>query len=111
MVNAQSENAALAADFLTFLVSQENATKMVEDMGWLSPVAGSAEAASNTYPQLNDTLADMGEASQFAIWLDTITDADVASAYLSGVEGLLGGTNTPEDVMDGVRQAAEDARK
>ncbi len=111
MVNAQSENAALAADFLTFFAGQENATKMVEDMGWLSPVEGSAEAASNSYPQLNDTLADMGEASQFAIWLDTITHADVASAYLSGVEGLLGGTNTPEDVMDGVRKAAEDAKK
>ncbi len=111
LVNAQSENAALAADFLAFFASKENATKMVQDMGWLSPVEGSAEAASNTYPQLNETLADMGEASQFAIWLDTITDADVASAYLSGVEGLLGGTNTPADVMDGVRQAAEDAQK
>ena len=111
LVNAKSEHAALAADFLTFFASQQNATKMVEDLGWLSPVAGSADAASNSYPQLNETLQDMGEASQFAIWLDTVTNADVAGAYLSGVEGMLGGTNSPEDVMDGVREAAEKAQK
>lgn len=110
LVNAKSEQAPLAADFLTFLASQENATKMVEDLGWLSPVDGSAAAASNSYPQLSETLEDIGTASDFAVWLDTVTHADVSSAYLAGVEGLLGGTQTPEDVMESVREAAEKAR-
>ena len=34
----------------------------------------------------------MSKASQFAIWLDTVTNADVANAYLSGVEGLINGS-------------------
>lgn len=109
LVNAKSENQALAMDFLKFFSSQENAAKMTKDIGWLSPVAGSA-TAENAFPQLTETLADMGTASQFAIWLDTVTQADVASAYLSGVEGMLSGSLTPEQVMDGVKAAAEKAK-
>jgi raffinose/stachyose/melibiose transport system substrate-binding protein len=53
----------------------------------------------------------MGQASRFAIWLDTVANADVAAAYLSGVEGLVNGDNTPEQVMDSVREAAAAARE
>ena len=109
LVNAKSENQALALDFLKFFSSQENAAKMTKDIGWLSPVNGSA-TAENAFPQLTETLADMGTASQFAIWLDTVTQADVASAYLSGVEGMLSGSLTPEQVMEGVKAAAEKAK-
>jgi raffinose/stachyose/melibiose transport system substrate-binding protein len=83
---------------------------MVSQLGWLSPVEGSADGGG-TYPQLSETLTDMNEASQFAIWLDTVTAADVASAYLSGVEGLLGGKKSPAQVMDDVRKAAEKAKR
>jgi raffinose/stachyose/melibiose transport system substrate-binding protein len=110
MVNAQSKQAALAVDFLKFFSSQQNAATMVQDLGWLSPVAGSV-SAENAFPQLVDTLKDMGEASQFAIWLDTVTHAEVASAYLSGVEGMLNGGRTPEQVMQGVQDAAAKAKK
>ena len=82
---------------------------MVEELGWLSPVEGSTEV-KGTYPQLGETLDDMGQASRFAIWLDTVANADVASAYLSGVEGLVNGDNTPEQVMESVQKAAEAVR-
>jgi raffinose/stachyose/melibiose transport system substrate-binding protein len=110
MVNAKSKQAALAVDFLKFFSSQQNASKMVKELGWLSPVAGSV-SAENAFPQLVDTLEDMGQASQFAIWLDTVTHAEVASAYLSGVEGMLNGDRTPEQVMKGVQDAAAKAKK
>jgi raffinose/stachyose/melibiose transport system substrate-binding protein len=110
LVNAKSKKAALAADFLKFFAERGNAKQMVKQLGWLSPVAGSTEG-DNSYPQLSETLNDMTEASQFAIWLDTVTAADVASAYLSGVEGLIGGDKSPAQVMDSVRQAAEKAQR
>lgn len=109
LVNSNSKNTALAVDFLKFMTSQDNAKKIVADLGWLSPVAGSA-TAENSYPQLTETLDDMGKASQFAIWLDTVTQADVASAYLSGVEGLLSGSKSPEQVVQGVQEAAKKAQ-
>jgi raffinose/stachyose/melibiose transport system substrate-binding protein len=110
LINAHSENAGLAADFLTFFAQQDNAQEMVKDLGWLSPVEGSADA-KGSYPQLGETLKDMGQASRFAIWLDTVANADVASAYLSGVEGLVNGDNTPEQVMESVKKAAAAARE
>jgi raffinose/stachyose/melibiose transport system substrate-binding protein len=110
MVNAQSKNAGLAVDFLKFMTSQQNAQKLTADLGWLSPVQGSA-TAENSFPQLQAALADISKASQFAIWLDTVTNADVANAYLSGVEGLINGSQTPQDVMKGVQDAAAKAKK
>jgi raffinose/stachyose/melibiose transport system substrate-binding protein len=110
MVNAKSQQAALAVDFLKFFSNQQNAQKMVKDIGWLSPVSGSVNS-QNAFPQLEATLKDMSQASQFAIWLDTVTHAEVASAYLSGVEGMLNGDKTPEQVMQGVQKAAAKAKK
>ena len=109
LINAKSENAGLAADFLSFFAQQDNAKEMVEQLGWLSPVEGSADV-KGAYPQLGETLKDMGQADRFAIWLDTVANADVAAAYLSGVEGLVNGDNTPEQVMESVQKAAETAR-
>ena len=110
MVNAQSQNAALAVDFLKFMTKAQSAQKLTADIGWLSPVKDSATAA-NSFPQLQAALGDINEASQFAIWLDTVTNADVANAYLSGVEGLINGSTTPQDVIKGVQDAAEKAKK
>ena len=110
MINAQSEHAALAVDFLKFMTSQQNAQKLTADLGWLSPVQGSATAA-NAFPQLQAALTDINDASQFAIWLDTVTNADVANAYLSGVEGVINGSTTPQDVMKDVQNAAAKAKK
>jgi raffinose/stachyose/melibiose transport system substrate-binding protein len=110
LVNATSKQAGLAVDFLKFFSNQTNAQKMTAQIGWLSPVAGSA-TAENSFPQLTETLTDMGKASNFAIWLDTVTQADVASAYLSGVEGMIGGSKTPEQVMQDVRAAAAKAKQ
>lgn len=110
MVNAKSQQAALAVDFLKFFSNQQNAQKMVKDLGWLSPVSGSVNS-QNAFPQLEATLKDMSQASQFAIWLDTVTHAEVASAYLSGVEGMLNGDKSPEQVMQGVQNAAAKAKK
>lgn len=110
MVNAQSKNAALAVDFLKFMTNLDNAKKLTADIGWLSPVKGSA-TEENSFPQLRAALEDINKADQFAIWLDTVVNADVASAYLSGVEGLVNGKMTPQDVMKGVQQAAAKAQK
>lgn len=110
MVNAQSKNAALAVDVLKFMTTQQNAAKLTADIGWLSPVQGSATSA-NSFPQLQSALADISKANQFAIWLDTVTNAEVANAYLSGIEGVISGSKTSKDVMTGVQEAAAKAKK
>ncbi len=109
MVNAQSENVALAVDLLKFMTNSANATKLTTDIGWLSPVKGATEQAGAA-PKLVEGLADIDQVEDFAIWLDTVTHADVASAYLAGVQGQLDGSMSAEDVMASVRDAAAKAQ-
>jgi len=109
LVNADSKNLPVAVDFLKFLTSAENASKLVADLGWLSPVKGSATAA-NTFPQNVTVIEDIAKAKGMAIWLDTVTHIDVANAYLNGVQALLDGTKTPAQIMDDVRAAAASAK-
>jgi raffinose/stachyose/melibiose transport system substrate-binding protein len=109
LVNPGSAHKDIAVDFLKYLTSQDNAKKMVADLGWLSPIQGSA-TADNTFPQNVRVIEDIGKASSMAIWLDTVTHIDVANAYLNGVQAMLDGTKTPAQVMDDVRAGAASAK-
>lgn len=110
MVNSGSKNAALAVDFLKFMTSKANGAEMTKSIGWLSSVQGTA-TAENSFPQLEAALKDISSANSFAIWLDTVTNADVANAYLSGGQGILDGSQSPADVMKSVQDAAAKAKK
>lgn len=110
MVNSGSKNAALAVDFLKYMTTLTNAKKMTQQIGYPSPVQGSATAV-NSLPQQRQALDDMSKASSYSIWLDTVTNADVANAFLSGAEGIANGTQNPQRVMQAVQKAAAKAKK
>jgi len=105
LVNPSSQHLDIAMDFLKYLTSQDNAKKLVADLGWLSPVQGSA-TAENTFPQNVTVIEDIAKASNMAIWLDTVTQIDVANAYLNGIQGMLDGTKTPATVVADIQAAA-----
>jgi raffinose/stachyose/melibiose transport system substrate-binding protein len=109
LVNPSSQHLDIAIDFLKYLTSLDNATKMVGDLGWLSPVQGSA-TADNTFPQNVRVIEDIATADGMAIWLDTVTHIDVANAYLNGVQAMLDGTKTAADVVADVQAAAAKAK-
>jgi raffinose/stachyose/melibiose transport system substrate-binding protein len=110
MVNKDSKNAALAVDFLKFMTSVPNAQQETKQIGYLSPVLGSS-TPQNSFAQQTQALGDLSKVSNFAIWLDTVTNALVANAYLSGAEGIANGTQTPQQVMSGVQKAAAKAKQ
>lgn len=109
LVNPSSQHPEIAIDFLKYLTSLENAQKLTSELGWLSPVIGSA-TADNTFPQNVRVVEDISNASSMAIWLDTVTHIDVANAYLNGVQGMLDGSKTPADVVADVQAAAASAK-
>ena len=109
LVNPQSQHLDIAIDFLKFLTNADNAKKLVTDLGWLSPVQGSA-TADNTFPQNVTVVQDIAKAKSMAIWLDTVTHIDVANAYLNGVEAMLDGTKKPADVVKDIQAAAAKAK-
>jgi raffinose/stachyose/melibiose transport system substrate-binding protein len=109
LVNQSSQHVDIAIDFLKYLTSLDNAKKLTKDLGWLSPVIGSA-TADNTFPQNVRVVQDISQASSMAIWLDTVTHIDVANAYLNGVQAMLDGTKTPAQVVADVQAAAAQAK-
>jgi len=109
LVNGQSPNKDAAVKFLKFFTNKANGQKMVKQLGWLSPVNGSA-TPQNTTPQMSAALKAINKASHFDIWLDTVTKTQVASAYLSGTEGLLSGGKDASAVMKSVQDAAKQSQ-
>ena len=109
LVNPKSAHLDVAIDFLKYLTSLDNAKKMVADLGWLSPVQGSA-TADNTFPQNVRVIQDIATAKGMAIWLDTVTNIDVANAYLNGVQAMLDATKSAADVVADVQAAAAKAK-
>lgn len=109
LISSKTKNRAAAVAFLKYLTSKGNAQKMTADLGWLSPVAGST-TLDNSDEHLQKALGTIQSASNMAIWLDTVTHAEVANAYLAGVQGMLDGTKSPADVMNDVRAAAVRAK-
>ena len=109
LVNANSGNLPAALAFLQYMTTLPNAQKLVADLGWLSPVQGSA-TAENTFPQNVRVIEDIAQANDMAIWLDTVTQIDVANAYLNGVQGMLDGSKTADQVLADIQAAAAKAK-
>lgn len=106
LINSKSKNAPLAVAFMKFVVSKQNAQTMQKMMtGYPSPVLGSM-TPSNSSPQSVQALKAVNDASSLAIWLDTVTPAPVASAFLSSGEALINGSQTPQQAMKSVQSAA-----
>jgi raffinose/stachyose/melibiose transport system substrate-binding protein len=109
LINAKAKNPALAVDFMKFVTSKQNAETLASTIGFPSPVTGTLNEANST-PQLRSSIEDLQKASRLSIWLDTVTVPGVADAYLSGVEGMISGTKTSQDVMTAVKAASDQAK-
>lgn len=110
MVSPRTKHMDVVIDFLKFFTSRANGQLMTKMLGWASPVIDSA-TASNSFPQLRQAIDQINHAAGMNIWLDTVTNALVAQAYLAGTEGLVDGSRTPQQVMSSVQAAAKAAKK
>ncbi|MET9297085.1 ABC transporter substrate-binding protein [Streptomyces sp. NPDC003077] len=108
LVSNSSPNKALAVDFLKFLTGREQARAAVRDMGWLSAVKGTSDAATlKGLPEAQRTLAGR----RMSLWLDTRADDKIVNPYLSAAESVLSGRATASDAVEQVRQGAHNARR
>jgi len=106
MINTASKNIPLALDFMKFVTSKENG-QILSAPPYGQPSAtidGALESSMN--PSVVAGLKEISGASYLMPWLDTANAPRVAAAWLSSLQALLGGSMTPEQVMDAVKQAA-----
>jgi len=110
MINAASKNIPLAIDFMRFVTSAENG-KVLSAPPYGQPsatVGGYSVDAMN--PAVVDGLKVIADASYLMPWLDTANPPRVAAAWLSGLQALIGGSMTPEEVMERVKEAATSSK-
>ena len=109
-VNAKAKNPALAVDFMKFVTNLDNAkTLSTTPYSQPSTVIGAVtEETSST--AIMEGIDWVNKASHIVIWLDTVTVPEVADAWLAGGEALVGGTQSPEQVLESVRKANQSAQ-
>jgi len=109
-INAKSPQAALAVDFMRFATSTEHAqTLSSPPYGQPSTVVGAVTEETSS-KAVFEGITKVNEASQLVVWLDTVTVPEVADAWLAGGEALISGSATPEEVLESVRAANDDAK-
>ncbi|WP_025026412.1 ABC transporter substrate-binding protein [Caldalkalibacillus mannanilyticus] len=110
IVSAQTKHPKEVMTFLKFLTSQENAGKMVNQLGWPSPIDG-ATNPTNTLKQVAEGVEVIKGAERMAEWLDTDVHARVADVYLTNIQLLLDGTKSPEEIMQEVQKVAKEVQQ
>jgi raffinose/stachyose/melibiose transport system substrate-binding protein len=106
MISSASKNIPLAIDFMKFVTSKENGQLLsAPPYGQPSATIGGASKEKMS-PQVVEGLAALEQASYLMPWLDTANSARVAAAWLSSLQALVGGTMTPAQVMDSVKEAS-----
>lgn len=110
MINAASKNVPLAIDFMKFITSPENGKVLsAPPYGQPSATVG-GYSAENMNPSVVDGLKVIADSSYLMPWLDTANPPRVAAAWLSGLQALIGGSMTPEQIMEKVKQAAASSK-
>lgn len=110
MINAASKNVPLAIDFMRFVTSVENGKILsAPPYGQPSATVGGYSAESMN-PTVVDGLKVIAASSYLMPWLDTANPPRVAAAWLSGLQALIGGSMTPEQVMERVKEAAASSK-
>ena len=110
MINAASQNVPLAIAFMRFVTSAENGKVLsAPPYGQPSATVGGYSAESMN-PTVVDGLKVIADSSYLMPWLDTANPPRVAAAWLSGLQALIGGSMTPEQVMERVKEAAASSK-
>jgi raffinose/stachyose/melibiose transport system substrate-binding protein len=107
MINTDSKNIPLAIDFMKFVTSKEHGQILsAPPYGQPSATIGGA-SEDKMSPAVVEGLVALKSASYLMPWLDTANSARTANAWLSSLQALAGGTMTPEQVMDTVKEASK----
>ncbi len=103
VISSASQNIEAAAQFLKFMTSQQQARDFVGACQELVQVRG-AVTEQNAGPRLRKYAQIVEQAETVAPWMDTMMERSVAEEYMNGVQALLDGSITPEQIMENVRE-------
>ena len=105
MVYGKTQHPAEAIEFLKFLTSPEMGYEYVKRLGIPSSAVGAVKT-DNALPIVVEGVDAINNASGMALWMDTDMNIKIVEVYLPGMQALLTGSKTPEQVMQEVHDIA-----
>ncbi len=105
MISAKSAHPAESIEFLKFLTSPDMGKEYVKRLGIPSAVIG-AVSADTALPAVVKGVESINSASGMALWMDTDINAKIVEVYLPGMQAVLNGDKTAEELMKEVHDIA-----
>lgn len=109
-VSAKTAHPQEAADWLSFLVSDDQAAKFVEYTKFMPSNATKIDTVEGVSPLFKALAADVATFTQGVNVLDVMLDAAVSEAYLNATVEVLNRTLTPEQAVEAIRKVALEAQ-
>ncbi len=106
MVSAKTQHPKEAIDFLKFITGPEMGKEYVKRLGIPSAAVGAVNA-DTALPVVVEGVNAINAASGMALWLDTDINIKIVEVYLPGMQALMTGTKTPEQLMKEVQEIAK----
>ena len=110
VISSKSPNREAAVKFLQFMTSPPEAQKFAQACQELVQVQG-AVTDQNAGPRLRKYRDLVKQATCLSAWTDTMMEESVAQAYMTGIQNLIEGKATPQQVMDGVRTRQREVKQ
>jgi raffinose/stachyose/melibiose transport system substrate-binding protein len=107
MVSSATKYPDVCVDFLRYLTSPDIAAQMVKDTMMISAVEGAIND-DTAAPYLAEIAETIKRASSINLWLDNAMNSEVVAVYLSGIQAMVGGSLTPQQVMEDVQDKAKE---
>ncbi|GGX40915.1 ABC transporter substrate-binding protein [Saccharospirillum salsuginis] len=110
MVSAKTQHPEASYRLIKFLVAGETAEQLTATTGFISSAVGAVtdETASSSQVAAAEQIAD---ADGMYLWLDNALDIRIVNAYMNGVQLMLEGSKTAEQVMRDVQRVAAEVRQ
>src|SRR5699024_5185293 len=109
MVSSKTEHPDVAVEFLEFITSKEESSRLVEETGMISSSIGGVNE-DNASPEIIEMVEMIEEASAMNICMDISLDAKISEVYLNSVTEMLNEDKTPEEVMNDVQEISQEIK-
>ena len=103
MISSKTQYPATAAAFLKYMTSQQTAREFVGKCNEFVQVRGAATEDNSTW-YLRKYMKIVEEAPVISAWTDTMVERSVAEELMNGIEGMLAGQMSPEQIVEGIRK-------
>ncbi|MGG7620913.1 ABC transporter substrate-binding protein [Bacillus coreaensis] len=109
MISSKTKHPEEAMEFIKFLTSKEKGIEQLKEVSEYSAVKDTTTTENGSALQ-QEAIDLIVNADKTYLWFDTAVDIKIVDAYLNGVQQMLDGKKSAEDVMKDVQKAAKELK-